>query len=191
MTALRRPVPTRLPPTGVRLPPPRLPRRARHHPSLRHALRRLARRRGPRRPARWKSLVVPDVAPRRACVGRDRFRVGRHWIGRPRRVGVVSRLFLLLPASSPKFFPSSLRFIEPCGSDSPLSSALHSLIALKLLIGINLRAYASSRWDRMEEHEQEDKLNDQGRPPIGVSSKERVRTDPPSVPPLLFPSNAD
>ncbi|KAL8293067.1 hypothetical protein RQP46_000761 [Phenoliferia psychrophenolica] len=47
------------------------------------------------------------------------------------------------------------------------------LIALKLLIGINLRAYASARWARMEENAQEDELNDRSRPPIGLSNKER------------------
>ena len=50
-----------------------------------------------------------------------------------------------------------------------------SLIALKLLIGINLRAYASARWARMEENAREDELNDRSRPPIGLSSKEKVR----------------
>ncbi|KAK4050009.1 hypothetical protein OIV83_003833 [Microbotryomycetes sp. JL201] len=47
-----------------------------------------------------------------------------------------------------------------------------SLVALKLLIGINLRSFASSRWASMAEREQEDRLNDRQRPKIGQSPLE-------------------
>ncbi|ORY54081.1 eukaryotic membrane protein family-domain-containing protein [Leucosporidium creatinivorum] len=46
------------------------------------------------------------------------------------------------------------------------------LIALKLLIGINLRAFASERWASMTEREGEDRLNDRKRPKIGVTAQE-------------------
>jgi len=48
------------------------------------------------------------------------------------------------------------------------------LILLKLIIGINLRGYASSRCSKMEERESEDQLNDRKRPPIGVTETERA-----------------
>ncbi|KAM0754062.1 DUF747-domain-containing protein [Meredithblackwellia eburnea MCA 4105] len=50
------------------------------------------------------------------------------------------------------------------------------LIVFKLLIGINLRAYASARWEKMEENLKEEDLNSRSRPPIGVTAKERVST---------------
>ncbi|BGP03210.1 Endoplasmic reticulum membrane protein 65 [Rhodotorula toruloides] len=46
------------------------------------------------------------------------------------------------------------------------------LVALKLLIGINLRAFASERWSTMLEREEEERLNDRQRPKIGVTAKE-------------------
>ncbi|GAA5860937.1 hypothetical protein JCM8547_003894 [Rhodosporidiobolus lusitaniae] len=46
------------------------------------------------------------------------------------------------------------------------------LIALKLLIGINLRAFASHRWSTMLEREEEERLNDRQRPQIGVTPRE-------------------
>ncbi|KAI5480656.1 protein of membrane protein,Tapt1/CMV receptor family [Pseudohyphozyma bogoriensis] len=48
------------------------------------------------------------------------------------------------------------------------------LVVLKLLIGINLRAFASARWARMEEREHEDNLNGRSRAPIGRTAKEEV-----------------
>ncbi|GAA6040433.1 hypothetical protein JCM8097_004547 [Rhodosporidiobolus ruineniae] len=46
------------------------------------------------------------------------------------------------------------------------------LVALKLLIGINLRAFASHRWSTMTEREEEERLNSRERAKIGVSTKE-------------------
>ncbi|GAA5899635.1 hypothetical protein JCM6882_001171 [Rhodosporidiobolus microsporus] len=46
------------------------------------------------------------------------------------------------------------------------------LVALKLLIGINLRAFASHRWSTMLSREAEESLADRGREKIGVSSRE-------------------
>ncbi|GAA5983342.1 hypothetical protein JCM11641_006039 [Rhodosporidiobolus odoratus] len=46
------------------------------------------------------------------------------------------------------------------------------LVALKLLIGINLRAFASHRWSTMLDREEEERLNDQARPKIGVTVEE-------------------
>ncbi|GAA5843068.1 hypothetical protein JCM11251_002721 [Rhodosporidiobolus azoricus] len=46
------------------------------------------------------------------------------------------------------------------------------LVALKLLIGINLRAFASHRWSTMLTREAEEQLADRGREKIGVSTKE-------------------
>ncbi|BGP19783.1 hypothetical protein JCM10213v2_007901 [Rhodosporidiobolus nylandii] len=46
------------------------------------------------------------------------------------------------------------------------------LVAVKLLIGINLRAFASHRWSTMLEREDEDRLNDRARPKIGVTAAE-------------------
>ncbi|SCV73232.1 BQ2448_7157 [Microbotryum intermedium] len=46
------------------------------------------------------------------------------------------------------------------------------LVALKLLIGINLRAFASERWSSMQQREIEDQLNDRGRAKIGVTQEE-------------------
>ncbi|SCZ99753.1 BZ3501_MvSof-1269-A2-R1_Chr12-2g03455 [Microbotryum saponariae] len=46
------------------------------------------------------------------------------------------------------------------------------LVALKLLIGINLRSFASERWASMQQREIEDQLNDRGRAKIGVTPAE-------------------
>ncbi|GAA98908.1 uncharacterized protein L969DRAFT_51170 [Mixia osmundae IAM 14324] len=50
-----------------------------------------------------------------------------------------------------------------------------ALVSLKLLIGINLRAYAASRYATMNERQQEDQLNDRNRPAIGVNETERAK----------------
>lgn len=57
---------------------------------------------------------------------------------------------------------------------SPLAP-LRSLIILKLLIGINLRAFAVSRYSTMEERAEEDQRNDRSRQPIGTNAGEKVR----------------
>lgn len=49
------------------------------------------------------------------------------------------------------------------------------LVALKLLIGINLRAYAAMRFATREERTQEDALNGRGRKPIGVAQEETAQ----------------
>ncbi|KDE02248.1 hypothetical protein MVLG_07183 [Microbotryum lychnidis-dioicae p1A1 Lamole] len=46
------------------------------------------------------------------------------------------------------------------------------LVALKLLIGINLRSFASERWASMQQREIEDQLNDRGRAKIGITPAE-------------------
>ncbi|GAA5969304.1 hypothetical protein JCM21900_004581 [Sporobolomyces salmonicolor] len=48
------------------------------------------------------------------------------------------------------------------------------LVALKLLIGINLRAFASERWSTMSTREDEEELNGRKRDKIGVSDKEKA-----------------
>ncbi|GAA5872677.1 hypothetical protein JCM1840_004484, partial [Sporobolomyces johnsonii] len=48
------------------------------------------------------------------------------------------------------------------------------LVALKLLIGINLRAFASERWSTMATREDEEELNGRKRDKIGVSDKEKA-----------------
>ncbi|CEQ42664.1 SPOSA6832_04523, partial [Sporobolomyces salmonicolor] len=48
------------------------------------------------------------------------------------------------------------------------------LVALKLLIGINLRAFASERWSTMSTREDEEELNGRKRDKIGVSDQEKV-----------------
>jgi hypothetical protein len=45
---------------------------------------------------------------------------------------------------------------------------------MKLLIGINLRAYALSRYAGMQERAAEDQRNDRSRPNIGASTAEMV-----------------
>jgi hypothetical protein len=62
----------------------------------------------------------------------------------------------------------------PCPFPNELMRFPHSLVALKLLIGINLRAFASHRWSTMLEREEEERLNDRQRPPIGTTAKEAV-----------------
>lgn len=52
-----------------------------------------------------------------------------------------------------------------------------SLVIIKLLIGINLRAYALSRYANMQERAAEDQRNDRSRPHIGVGASEIVRCD--------------
>ncbi|BGP57970.1 hypothetical protein JCM8202v2_005627 [Rhodotorula sphaerocarpa] len=49
-----------------------------------------------------------------------------------------------------------------------------SLVALKLLIGINLRAFASERWATMTERVGEDRFNDRQRRKIGVTLREET-----------------
>ncbi|GAA5920090.1 hypothetical protein JCM1841_004089 [Sporobolomyces salmonicolor] len=48
------------------------------------------------------------------------------------------------------------------------------LVALKLLIGINLRAFASERWSTMSTREDEEELNGRKRDKIGVSDQEKA-----------------
>ncbi|GAA5967821.1 hypothetical protein JCM8115_000374 [Rhodotorula mucilaginosa] len=47
------------------------------------------------------------------------------------------------------------------------------LVAIKLLIGVNLRAFASERWATMSDRLAEDGLNDRQRPKIGVTPREK------------------
>lgn len=57
---------------------------------------------------------------------------------------------------------------------SNLSRLVSSLVIIKLLIGINLRAYALSRYANMQERAEEDQRNDRSRPHIGVNAGEMV-----------------
>ncbi|KAM0786165.1 hypothetical protein ACM66B_006972 [Microbotryomycetes sp. NB124-2] len=80
-----------------------------------------------------------------------------------------------VPSSSLLFSPSADWSAQAAGCfvfGLILSIAWASLVVLKLLIGINLRSYASRRWSSMAEREHEDRLNDRQRPKIGVSPLE-------------------
>lgn len=58
---------------------------------------------------------------------------------------------------------------------------LFSLVVIKLLIGINLRAYALSRYANMQERAEEDQRNDRSRPHIGVGASEIVSSQKASL----------
>ncbi|GAA5875756.1 hypothetical protein JCM3774_006448 [Rhodotorula dairenensis] len=47
------------------------------------------------------------------------------------------------------------------------------LVTIKLLIGVNLRAFASERWATMSDRVTEEQLNDRQRPKIGVTPREK------------------
>jgi hypothetical protein len=49
---------------------------------------------------------------------------------------------------------------------------LHSLVALKVLLGLSLLSYSALRQAGMEEREAEDAVNDFGRPAVGESKEE-------------------
>ena len=49
-----------------------------------------------------------------------------------------------------------------------------SLVILKLLIGINLRAYAMARYSTIDERVDEERRNDRSRPAIGTNVAENV-----------------
>lgn len=52
-----------------------------------------------------------------------------------------------------------------------------TMVAYRRPHRINLRAYASQRWNSMSEREQEDQLNDRKRPKIGVTAFETVSAE--------------
>lgn len=52
-----------------------------------------------------------------------------------------------------------------------------SLLALKSIMGLNLLAFAHGRQSGMDQREQEDRINDFGRKPIGDSLQEQVWLD--------------
>ena len=49
-----------------------------------------------------------------------------------------------------------------------------SCVVIKIIIGVNLVSFATQRRAGMEDREQEDKVNDFGRDPIGEGKDERV-----------------
>lgn len=52
----------------------------------------------------------------------------------------------------------------------------HRFVVVKIIMGVNLVSYASRRRAGMEAREEEDKINDFGRDPIGEGQEERVRS---------------
>ena len=85
-------------------------------------------------------------------------------------------LWLLIAAVLWSWYVALLTYDS--AEDSRLTELLslhHSLIILKLLIGINLRAFAVSRYSTMEERAEEDQRNDRSRQPIGTNASEKVR----------------
>ena len=54
------------------------------------------------------------------------------------------------------------------------SNNWHSLVVLKVMIGVNLVSYATRRRAGMEAREEADKINDFGRDPIGEGKEEKV-----------------
>lgn len=61
-----------------------------------------------------------------------------------------------------------------------------SLVILKLLIGINLRAYAMARYATIEERVEEDRRNDRSRPTIGTNVSENVGLESKAVASVLM-----
>lgn len=65
----------------------------------------------------------------------------------------------------------------------------HRFVVVKIIMGVNLVGYASRRRAGMEAREEEDKINDFGRDPIGEGQEERVRSHLHILPHLVIRSS--
>jgi hypothetical protein len=66
----------------------------------------------------------------------------------------------------------------------------HSLVALKVILGLSLLSFSAIRQAGMDEREAEDVVNDFGRAPVGESKEETVSTSSSQVPKYPGPPRA-